>query len=104
MEKRTKYYNVVEVDEIQERDLGEAPFKNLVLERDVMYHRATRLEGPRVDLLAHRQFGNVYLWWYLLIVNNVMNPFEDILSGDLLTIPDPRDLYDFYDERKRLIL
>lgn len=36
--------------------------------------------------LSYRYYGTTRLWWMILISNNIVNPFEDIKTGDRIKI------------------
>lgn len=40
--------------------------------------------GDRWDLLANKWYGSPNLWWVIAIFNNVIDPFEQLQSGNVL--------------------
>ena len=58
-----------------------------------LFHRVTAGEAGRLDLIAYRFYRNVGLWWVLAKANGVLNPFEDVLSGQVLRIPNITNIY-----------
>ena len=61
---------------------NEIPDKN-----DDMYFRAQ--DGDRLDLLAHRFYGDAKLWWFLARVNNLKT--MNVPEGTSLKIPSSPD-------------
>jgi hypothetical protein len=110
VDNRTRYYNVVTVDGINERDLSGAPWNYLTIKRSTQYYRAREKDGARMDLVSYEYYGTPYLWWFVLLVNKIVNPLEEVSCGDIgdsisrMLIVDTRDLYDFYDERKKYLI
>jgi len=41
----------------------------------------------RADMIAYRMYGDVTLWWVIALVNNIANPFRDLVEGTTLRIP-----------------
>lgn len=38
------------------------------------------------EYIAHKVYGNVYLWWIVALMNDIINPFEELEPGTLLKI------------------
>ncbi len=49
----------------------------------------------RWDLLADNVYGNVYLWWAVPVVNDVMNIFHDPSAGAVVSVPDRYDIWEY---------
>lgn len=50
------------------------------------YHVVVQTDVRRIDLLAHKYYGNVDLWWIIAEANHLTNPlFLEI--GQVLRIP-----------------
>ena len=41
----------------------------------------------RPDLIAWKLYGDVTLWWVIMYVNSIANPFTDLNVGDVLKVP-----------------
>lgn len=41
----------------------------------------------RPDLIAHKMYGDVSLWWVIMYVNNIFDPFRDLCPGMVLKVP-----------------
>ena len=60
---------------------------------DVKYYQELIVaEGDRWDLLSYRNYGTTELWWLIAIFNNVVDPFETMQVGQILTIIQPEYL------------
>jgi hypothetical protein len=44
------------------------------------------MEG-RPDLLSYRLYGTVDYWWVLLVANNIVDPFEQLVAGKQIRVP-----------------
>ena len=47
----------------------------------------TESDLMRLDLIAHRVYGDSSWWWVIAWVNNVFNPLRDLVVGDVLLLP-----------------
>tara|TARA_R110000744_G_scaffold279245_1_gene391502 strand:- start:201 stop:509 length:309 start_codon:yes stop_codon:yes gene_type:complete len=43
----------------------------------------------RPDLISHSFFKTPGYWWYIMMLNNLVDPFEDLATGDDLILPRP---------------
>jgi hypothetical protein len=41
----------------------------------------------RPDFIAWKTYGDVSLWWVIMHVNSIANPFTDLIVGEVLKIP-----------------
>ena len=48
----------------------------------------------RPDSIADIFYSKSHLWWYVMLFNNINDPFEGFNSGDRLLIPDENYLID----------
>ncbi len=49
----------------------------------------------RWDLLADNLYGNVYLWWVVPVMNDVMNVFYNPSAGSVVNAPDRYDIWEY---------
>lgn len=54
------------------------------------------IEGDRLDILAHRYYGDPQYWWFILDANKRYMEEHEIKNGDTLLIPP-------YSELRRII-
>jgi len=50
----------------------------------------------RWDFMSTKFYGSSDFYWFLLKVNNINDPWNDIVPGDEIIIPDKRDIYDYF--------
>jgi hypothetical protein len=50
------------------------------------FHRVTQADERRIDLIAHKYYGDVRLWWVIAEANNITNPVV-LKVGSVLRIP-----------------
>jgi len=62
-------------------------FRNAVdrpVRPDDRFHKV--VPGDRIDLLAHRYFGNAKLWWVICDYNDIAFPLS-LEEGQVLSVP-----------------
>lgn len=50
-------------------------------------HTVQEHELGRLDLLAHRYYGDPLLWWVIADANHIIDQFTEINAGDVIIIP-----------------
>lgn len=70
-------------------------FNDFIKNRDMLKHIVTKHEEGRPDFISFHLYGNVYLWWVVLQVNKIMDPFTELLSGTELRLPMLLDVEEF---------
>ena len=53
---------------------------------DFYYAVEQNLEG-RIDLIANKFLGEPRHWWIIAMLNNILDPYNEIRTGTLLLIP-----------------
>lgn len=53
--------------------------------------------GDRLDLLAHKFYGDSQLHWIILYANPEYSHANEIESGDVLTIPSPERVGELFE-------
>jgi hypothetical protein len=99
--KRTNFYNIVTVEEINELDFLWNSLSDFTTEYTVDYYRIVAQDAMRPDLISYRCYGTVEFWWLILVFNGIENPFTDLVEGNILQIPNKLDIYNF--QRKFMI-
>jgi len=99
--KRTKFYNIVTVEEINELDFLWNSLSDFTTEYAVDYYRIVANDSMRPDLISYKCYGTVDFWWLILVFNGIENPFTDLVEGMILQIPNKLDIYNF--QRKFMI-
>ncbi len=93
---RTKFYNKVTVNSIQELDFLDNNLSKFSMKNIPQYIRTGVNDIQRPDLLSYKSYFSVKFWWLILLVNNVKNPLEDIEEGVKYVLPNVLDIYSFY--------
>lgn len=57
------------------------------------HHVITESDIGRLDILSYNYYGTPSLWWVIAHVNNIINPINDIIPGEILIIPSPDNVY-----------
>jgi nucleoid-associated protein YgaU len=51
------------------------------------YHTIRHGQENRLDLVSFRYYRTPELWWIIMVANDILSPFDDIESGQVLRIP-----------------
>ncbi|MDR2523403.1 MAG: LysM peptidoglycan-binding domain-containing protein [Synergistaceae bacterium] len=65
---------------------GTRPLVKIPESENDVFHRVTQADERRIDLLAHRYYKDVRLWWIIAEANNIVNPMV-LKAGKVLRIP-----------------
>lgn len=57
------------------------------------YHKVNAYEACRLDLIAYKYYNNQLLWWIIAQANDIHDPFNDVVPGMVLRIPNLTTLY-----------
>lgn len=98
---RTLYYNQVIVDGIAELDPMDSSLGNFELNYPVGYYMVCGEDLGKPDLISMKMYNQEGYWWLICLVNGILNPFSDLEIGQILTIPNMMDIYDFYRKNKK---
>jgi len=98
---RTQFFEIESVDvgdgiTRRELDFLNHSLSGLELRRAPLYYRVAQGDLAQPDNIAYKVYGDERLWWVVCLANEISCPCADIAVGDLLTIPDRLDLYDFF--------
>ena len=104
---RLQFFNVVEADVgdglmKEELDFLDHNLTGFKMKRRPLYYRVIQGDLQVPDNIAWKVYKDERLWWLICLVNGVSSTCTDIIVGQLLTIPDVLDIYDFFRKyRKR---
>ncbi len=96
---RLDLMDTVTIDDIVEKDPLTMNMRDFTTVREILQHRVIQSEVPRPDLMAFLAYNSVGLWWFLLSVNGVIDPYSTPEST-LLTVPSLLDYFDWYREQR----
>ena len=98
---RTKFFNIVSVDGINELDFLDNTLSGFTLTRPTYYYRVQQNDIQVPDNIAYKIYGNEKMWWVICLANGIYDCAADLVVGKLLKIPDLLDIWDFYKRYKR---
>ena len=92
---RTSLYNIVEIEGIKELDYLDNPLANFQMNYPTIPYTVTDPDLLRPDLISYSVYNTVEYWWIIMYCNRIQNPFTDLVSGMILTIPNLLDVFEF---------
>lgn len=96
---RTDFYTKVNsnIDGVNyaELDFLWNTLSNFKLKYPPSYYRVIATDIKRLDLISFKVYDTVEFWWVIALVNNIDNPLIDMEAGQLYTIPNILDVYEF---------
>jgi hypothetical protein len=92
---RTLFYNKVTTNGVEELDFLYNPLSQFSMKYQPKYYRVDDSDIPDPALISFRCYGTVGFWWVILVVNGIQDPFNELTSGLILTIPNVLDIYSF---------
>jgi len=98
--KRTDFFKEVSINNTTEYDHLNNTLYRFTMKYPVKYYRIAEDDVMRPDLISWKVYQTVDYWWLICFVNNIQDPFNDIISGDLIKIPNLLDVYEFYKKYK----
>lgn len=72
------------VDGRSELDLGSMNFRDLVDSEVFTWTRVKSTEQCRPDLLSYRLYGTDELWWFVMWLNGISDPWHDLMPDVVL--------------------
>lgn len=98
---RTNFYRKFNIDGIIESDLINNYWDSFELKRNITYCEISRSFIGKPQLISFKYFGVVDYWWIILKINNIDDPWNGLVLGDQIKIPDPQDIEDWIIEIKK---
>jgi hypothetical protein len=92
---RTNFMTDQVVDGILEKDMVDNNWDLFEIKREMTFFTLSRSYTQRPDLLSLKLYGKVDYWWILAKVNNIDDWWNDIEIGDVIEVPDIRDIEDW---------
>ena len=82
-------------------------FRSYILNDDVFtetafYNTYKVADGEFWENIAWNLYENPYVWWILAILNNIVNPFEDLNDGDIIRVLRSDFLYTLVKDLERI--
>jgi len=92
---RTNFYTEVDVGGEKELDFLWNALSDFEMKYEPRYYRVKHTDLMRPDLISYKNYGTVDFWWVICLVNDIVNPLSDFEEGQVLTIPNQLDIYNF---------
>jgi hypothetical protein len=82
-------------------------FRSYILNDEVftetaMYNTYKVGNGEFWENIAWNLYENPYVWWILAILNNILNPFEDLEDGQIIKVLRPDFIYTLVKDLERI--
>lgn len=76
---------------------------NDVTLRDVSFFETYEVaNGEYWDNVSYNLYGTPYLWWIIALLNNISNPFEELIEGGLLNVLRDEYIYQLTGDLERI--
>lgn len=98
--KVTNFLTTNLVDGINEYNLSSINIKDYTFSR-FDYTRVLKGEYCRPDLLCYRIYGTIEYWWILLEINNISNPWDDLVEYTYIKYPPASEMQKFIEHLKK---
>jgi len=99
---RTHFFTIVSAtitglaaDTKNELDFLWNPLTAFKMDYEPTYYRVQESDLMRSDNISFKNYGTVDFWWILCLVNEIDNPLTDLEIGQILTVPNSIDIYNF---------
>ena len=100
---RENFLNIFMNNGTPELDLSSGDFE--LMFRTTIKPRLYQLdtyEEFRPDVISFRCYKNTQVWWILMKYNDIIDPFNELVAGLVLKVPDFKDIQNFQREIKKL--
>jgi len=98
---RSNFYKKEIVTTIEESDLLTNSIDTFLFKRPSTFHTVTQEELLRPDLISFSEYGKISLWWIILKINDIQDPFNDLEAGQTLVIPNKLDIEEYQMQNRR---
>lgn len=94
-QKRQDFYKTHLIDNNKELDYLDTTVHEFYPEKTILWRVPAWAEN-RLDLVSYAHYRTVALWWLIALVNDIENPYEDVVVGLELQIPNISEYYRFF--------
>ena len=98
---RLLLYQISTVGGVSELDYLSSHLKDFVTQYPLSQYRVVEQDILAPDLISYKNYGVEDYWWFILFYNGIIDPFTELVAGDLLFVPNIQDLYTFYKNNKQ---
>ena len=97
IENRRYLYHKATVDGNTELDYIRTPLPNMSLSLREKFRVTSQYVG-RIDLISYKMFNTFNLGWLILEYNDILDPYDEIVVGTVLNIPNIDEYYSFFNQ------
>mgnify|MGYP003501153090 FL=1 len=97
---RTNYLNKELVDDIAQYDMGSF-FQDGYDFGKCQYMFVRKQDECRPDILSYRAYGTANYWHFIMWFNSFMDPWNDLVEGQVIKYPPIQKVRDFFKWRLR---
>ena len=94
--KRSNFYDQKIINNKLECDLVKNYWELFTITRPLRYVTITREFLARPDLLSYSVYRDISYWWILSKFNLIDDWWNDLEVGDIISIPELKDIDDWY--------
>lgn len=94
--KRTNFYKKEIVRDVLEYDLINNYWEYFKINKPLQYISISKIFLQRPDILSYFVYGDVNYWWIISKFNLIDDWWNDLKVGDVISVPDKRDIDDFF--------
>ena len=98
---RTIFFNKTTVNGVEELDSLDSALSQFKMKYKPAYYMITGEDIYRPDLISFKLYKTKEYWWVLLLINGIMNPFNDMYVGQVIKVPSMFDIYEFRQKYKK---
>lgn len=92
---RSDVIPIINSNGILERDLITNNWDSFITKRAISYYEITESDIGRPDLIAVNTTTDQNLWWIIFKFNGIINPYSELVVGDIIKIPSILDIEDW---------
>jgi hypothetical protein len=71
--------------------------------QDVSFYTTYNVSnGDNWDNVSYNIYKNPHLWWIIALFNNIVNPFEDLVDGQLLSVLKEEYVYSLVKDLEKI--
>lgn len=92
---RAEFYKIENTEGVEEFDFTTFSLADFNFNREKSFLKITEADLLRPDLIAIKAYGDLQfqnVWWIIMYVNDIHDIWNDLQIGDILTIPNRKDL------------
>lgn len=64
-------------------------------------HKVTRAEEGRLTVIANNYYGNPLYWWFISLMNNVIDPINYPVAGTEIKIPYKDEIIRLFNRERK---